>query len=100
MAILIVDDEKELRETIKNALEFEGYEVITTDNGLAGITLAQEKKPKFILLYDISMPVMDGFTAFLKLKQNPITREIPVIILTGQYVDEENLERDFTLGAV
>ncbi|CUU01635.1 Response regulator receiver domain-containing protein [Candidatus Kryptobacter tengchongensis] len=99
MAILIVDDEKELRETLKNALESEGYDVITADNGLAGLTLAQEKKPELILL-DISMPVMDGFTALFKLKQNPITREIPVIILTGQYVDEENLERGFNLGAV
>lgn len=99
MTILVVDDEKDLRETLKSALEIEGYSVITADNGLIGIMLAQEKKPDLILL-DISMPVMDGFTALLKLKQNPITKEIPVIILTGQYVDEENLERGFNLGAI
>lgn len=99
MTILVVDDEKELRNTLKNALESEGYDVITAENGLSGILMAQEKKPDLILL-DISMPVMDGFTALFKLKQNPATKDIPVIILTGQYVDEENLERGFNLGAV
>ena len=99
MAILVIDDEKELRETLKNALEMEGYDVITAENGFVGLMLAQEKKPDLILL-DISMPVMDGFTVLFKLKQNPITREIPVVILTGQYVDEENLERGFNLGAI
>ena len=99
MTILVVDDEKELRETLKNALELEGYDVILAENGLVGFTLAQEKKPDLILL-DISMPVMDGFTTLFKLKQNPSTKDIPVIILTGQYVDEENLERGFNLGAV
>ncbi len=99
MTILVVDDEKELRETLKNALEIEGYDVITAENGLVGLMLAQEKRPDLILL-DISMPVMDGFTVLFKLKQNPITKEIPVIILTGQYVDEENLERGFNLGAI
>ncbi len=99
MTILVVDDEKELRETLRNALESEGYDVITAENGLAGILMAQEKKPDLILL-DVSMPVMDGFTALFKLKQNPATKDIPVIILTGQYVDEENLERGFNLGAV
>lgn len=99
MTILVIDDEKELRETLKNALEMEGYDVITAENGLVGLMLAQEKRPDLILL-DISMPVMDGFTVLFKLKQNPIMREIPVIILTGQYVDEENLERGFSLGAI
>ncbi len=99
MTILVVDDEKELRNTLKSALESEGYDVITAENGLAGILMAQERKPDLILL-DVSMPVMDGFTALFKLKQNPATKDIPVIILTGQYVDEENLERGFNLGAV
>ncbi len=98
MLILIVDDEKELRDALKSILENEGYDVITAENGLIGFMLAQEKKPDLILL-DISMPVMDGFTALFKLKQNPATKDIPVIILTGQYVDEENLERGFNLGA-
>lgn len=98
MLILIVDDEKDLRETLKDALEYAGYEVITAENGLVGVMLAQERKPDLILL-DIGMPVMDGFTALFKLKQNPATKDIPVIILTGQYADEENLERGFNLGA-
>ncbi len=99
MLILVVDDEKDLRDTLKSALESEGYDVITAENGLMGLVMAQEKKPDLILL-DISMPVMDGFTVLFKLKQNSATKEIPVIILTGQYVDEGNLERGFNLGAV
>jgi DNA-binding response OmpR family regulator len=98
MLILVVDDEKELRDALKSTLEYEGYDVITAENGLVGFMLAREKKPDLILL-DISMPVMDGFTALFKLKQDPATKDIPVIILTGQYVDEENLERGFNLGA-
>ncbi len=98
MLILVVDDEKDLRESLKDALEGWGYDVITAENGLVGIMLAQERKPDLILL-DISMPVMDGFTALFKLKQNPTTKDIPVIILTGQYADDENLERGFNLGA-
>lgn len=98
MLILVVDDEKDLREALKTTLEYEGYDVITAENGLVGIMLAQERKPDLILL-DISMPVIDGFTMLFKLKQNPATKEIPVIILTGQYADEDSLERGFNLGA-
>ncbi len=98
MLILVVDDEKDLRDSLKTILEDEGYDVITAENGLVGVMLAQERKPDLILL-DISMPVMDGFTALFKLRQNPTTKDIPVIILTGQYVDDDNLERGFNLGA-
>ncbi len=85
--ILIVDDEQFIREFYQELLTGEGYEVITANDGQQGLDLALQQRPDLILL-DIKMPVMDGFTMFEQLKANSIT--VPVIFLTNAG-DTENV---------
>ncbi len=80
--IVAIDDENDVLLIIKTALMSEGYTVHTATNGFDALTLINEKKPDLILL-DLMMPDMDGFTVVDKLKEKSTTSDIPVIILTG-----------------
>ncbi|MCK4883032.1 MAG: response regulator, partial [Candidatus Omnitrophica bacterium] len=80
--ILIVDDEADLVELIKIRLEANNYEVITANSGLEGLSKATSEVPDLIVL-DIGMAEMDGYTALQKLREEEITKEIPVIMLTA-----------------
>jgi len=79
--ILIVNDEKDTLFILERGLAARGYSVITADNGYDAIILAKSKRPDLIVL-DILMPDMDGAAVAAKLKENPATKNIPVIFLT------------------
>jgi len=82
--VLIVDDEKDIVDLLKYNLDKENdFEVITALNGKAALEQALENKPDLILL-DIMMPEMNGFDVCKKLKNNPITSNIPVLFLTAK----------------
>lgn len=80
--ILIVEDEKTLRDVLHDKLESEGFNVLIAKDGEEGLEEAVENHPDLILL-DIIMPKMDGITMFGKLKEDERGRDIPVIILTN-----------------
>ena len=80
--ILLVDDEENIRLVVKRTLERSGYEVMAAADGLAGYQMAVRELPELVLL-DITMPGMGGFMVLHKLKSNPATGHIPVIILTS-----------------
>ncbi len=80
--ILIADDEAEVRRVINTILASGGYEVIESSDGEAAYDAAVQDKPDLILL-DIMMPFMNGFEVLEKLKSNPATKAIPVIIVTA-----------------
>ena len=79
--ILIVEDEPHTLETLKDRLEFEGYEVITAQDGETAIMKAGREKPELITL-DIMLPDMDGFAVCERLKKDTKTHFIPIIMLT------------------
>lgn len=81
--ILIVDDEKQLREMLTMRLEASGYEVITAADGEEGLKKTNKENPDLILL-DIMMPGMDGLVVLSRLKNNLETSFIPVIMLTAK----------------
>jgi len=81
--ILIVDDEHDIVVILKMALEKEGYEVVEAFDGVEALQKVKETNPDLILL-DIMMPKMDGHSVNLKLKENPETAKIPVIVITGR----------------
>lgn len=83
--ILFIEDESVLQKTFDSAFKNEGYEVISALDGETGVNLAKTQKPDLILL-DMVLPKLTGFEVLKKLKENPETKRIPVIILT-------NLER-------
>jgi DNA-binding response OmpR family regulator len=76
----------------------DGFTMIKANNGEEGLQLADKEKPDFILL-DVIMPKMDGFTVLKKLKENPNTKNIPVLLLTNLGQDED-VKKGNELGAV
>jgi len=81
--ILIVDDEETICSIVKLNLERTGdYEVLSATRGEDGIRLAREEKPDLVLL-DIYMPEMSGPEVVERLVADPVTRDIPIVFLTG-----------------
>lgn len=89
--ILVVEDEQANLATIRDLLNFEGYEVLEARNGRDGVEVATANKPDIILL-DMRMPEMDGYEVARQLKAGPETKEIPIIALTGNAMDEQRRE--------
>lgn len=81
--ILVVDDEQDILELIRHSLAKEGFEVHVAANGLQALDQAIKVKPEIIIM-DVMMPVMDGMEACRQLKDNPETKNIPVIFLTAR----------------
>jgi CheY-like chemotaxis protein len=82
--ILLIDDEENVREALKTQLESIGnYQIITADGGANGLRKVQETLPDLIIL-DLMMPDIDGFTVLNMLEQEARTQKIPVIILTAK----------------
>jgi CheY-like chemotaxis protein len=79
--ILIVDDEDNIRRLVRSTLGEENV-VIEAKNGEEAVRIAQSSKPDIILM-DIMMPKMDGYTACQMIKTSPATKAIPVVMLTG-----------------
>ena len=95
--ILIIEDDKFLRELICQKLIKEGYEVCEAIDGEEGVKKIKEAKPDLVLL-DLILPGIDGFEVLSKIKEDPETKSIPVIILSnlGQ---KEDVEKGLKLGA-
>jgi two-component system alkaline phosphatase synthesis response regulator PhoP len=81
--ILIVDDEIDTLLPLKKSLEVENYLILGASNGFEALELARNNIPDLILL-DIMMPGMDGYEVCVQLKKYPVTRNIPVIMLTAK----------------
>ncbi|MBU4311602.1 MAG: response regulator [Candidatus Omnitrophica bacterium] len=80
--VLIVDDERDIIKVTKTRLESKGFEVVCAYDGLSGLDKAKEAKPDIVLL-DLFMPVMHGYEVCKKLKQNPDTKNIPIILFSA-----------------
>ena len=80
--VLMVDDELDNRVMMRYFLESWGYEVDLAENGQEALDKVDEKRPALILL-DLEMPVLNGFDTCKRLKENPDTEDIPVIMFTG-----------------
>jgi len=81
-AVLIVDDEFDARRTIELLFELEGYEVTTAQDGEVALKKIAERKPH-VILTDWMMPVMDGYELCARVRANPETTNIPIIMLTA-----------------
>ena len=79
--ILVIDDEADIRDIVRLCLSEEGYEVLEATNGNEGILKAIQEKPDLIVL-DIMMPGINGFEVAKHLKDDPNTRDIPIVILS------------------
>jgi CheY-like chemotaxis protein len=100
--ILVVDDEDLIRELVQACLEdLAGWETITAASGEECLQIAQTKQFDAILL-DMSMPGMDGYEVYERLQSNPVTRSIPVILLTAKVLpsDRDRFEKMGVAGVI
>ncbi|MCD5396472.1 MAG: response regulator [Candidatus Pacebacteria bacterium] len=96
--ILIIEDDKFLRELIARKLTKEGYEIVEAIDGEEGFKKVKEEMPDLILL-DLILPGIDGFGVLEKIKDEPKTSLIPVLILSNLGQKDE-IEKGLKLGAV
>ena len=86
--VLVIDDDDDTRERLRGFLKKDGWAVIEAENGRVGLDSVVAARPEVILL-DLTMPVMDGFTFLQRLRDRPDCHDIPVVVLTAR-----NLTRD------
>ena len=95
--ILIVEDEESLLKLESILLTSKGYEVRGVPNGLAALEALKEEKPDLILL-DIMLPEIDGFEVCRRIKSDPASKHIPIIMLTAKK-SREDMTRGEQVGA-
>ena len=95
--ILLIEDNKEVRENTAEILELGGYAVVTAADGKKGVEEVHKQKPDLIIC-DIMMPVLDGYGVLHLLSKNPETAIIPFIFLTAK-TERGEMRRGMEMGA-
>jgi len=85
--ILLLEDDKNFKETLVDIFEIQGFEVVTATNGVEALTFLDEVAPNLIVS-DVMMPEMDGFEFLKRIKKNPQMENTPVIMLTANTLQE------------
>jgi len=83
LKVLVVDDEDNIIELIRLGLRYEGFQVEVASDGEQGIALAQRIDPDLVILY-VMMPGIDGLEVCRRLRGNPTTRDVPILMLTAK----------------
>ena len=109
LRVLIVEDEKPIRDLLDDFLSDEGFDTLLAENGQRGVELARAEQPDLVLM-DLMLPMLDGVAAMRALKERPETREIPVVVMSAnsvlllhlseQYLADETLRKPFDLDQV
>lgn len=95
--ILLIEDNKEILENTSEILELAGYRVFTASDGKSGVELAVAQLPDLIIS-DIMMPVLDGFSVLYLVQKNPKLADVPFIFLTAK-TERENFRKGMEMGA-
>ena len=95
--VLIVEDQEGFRQVYMDILTYDGYGVLTAEDGELGWEMAKEKKPDLILL-DLGLPKLDGFEVLKRLRADPETKDIPVIIFSVMG-EQKDIKRALEMGA-
>ena len=95
--VLVVDDSRTIRAILRRDLEAAGYVAIEAENGRVGIETAREEAPDIVLL-DVDMPVLDGYSALAEMNADPELRHLPVLMLSAR-TGAEDVATGLGLGA-
>ncbi|AFY56115.1 signal transduction histidine kinase [Rivularia sp. PCC 7116] len=95
--ILVVEDDINLRENLLDLLDAENFDTIAAKDGLIGLELANQEIPDLIIC-DVNMPELDGYSLLSKLRQNIVTSTIPFVFLSGKS-DKKDFRQGMRLGA-
>ncbi|MDR2574213.1 MAG: response regulator [Desulfovibrio sp.] len=96
--ILVVDDSKTIRNLVTFVLKAEGFKVSMAEDGLDAIEKLTIIEPVDLILSDVNMPRMDGFTFIKTLRQQDVYKDIPIIILSTEG-QEQDIQKGISLGA-
>ncbi len=96
--ILIVDDSKTVRNLVAFILKAEGFKVTTAEDGLDGLEKLYAMESVDLIMSDINMPRMDGFTFIAQVREQDIYKHIPIIILSTEGEDRD-IQKGIQLGA-
>ncbi|CDM64048.1 GGDEF domain-containing response regulator [Pyrinomonas methylaliphatogenes] len=97
--VLVAEDDRDKRQLLTIALEREGYEVCAVDDGLEALRAVETFQPDLIIT-DVIMPQLDGYELARRLRENPQTRFIPIIIQTAARWDANDMRRGAEVGAL
>ncbi len=97
--LLIVEDNPNVLELLEVTLRFKGYPVITARNGQDALDKIAQERPSLVIT-DILMPRMDGYSLAHNLRKNPLTVHIPIIFISATYITPEDKAFALSLGAV
>src|SRR6202008_3552226 len=86
--ILVVEDQPDNRQILRDLLGNSGYELTEAENGEEALAAIAKKRPDLILM-DIQLPIMDGYTATSRIKADPALRSIPIIAVTSYVLSGE-----------
>lgn len=95
--ILVIEDEELIRDSLEDLLSFEGFEVITAENGESGIYLANQRQPDLILC-DVMMPVLNGYEVLEQIRKHKDLSTVPFLFLTSM-MDRCSNRKGMSLGA-
>jgi two-component system sensor histidine kinase/response regulator len=96
--VLVVDDQLRNLQMVKKVLTFDGYRVITAENGAEALKCISVRRPDLILL-DVVMPEMDGFEVCEQIKANPATHDIPIVFLSAD-TEHQSIMTAFAKGGI
>lgn len=96
--ILVVDDEPDIVRFVVKVMESRGHVVDKAVNGVLAIEQVSKNRPDVIIL-DLNLPEMDGFEVCRRLKSDPATSEIPIVMMSAAYVTIEDARRGQATGA-
>jgi DNA-binding response OmpR family regulator len=96
--ILVVDDEPEIIKMVSKIMEGRGHRVTVAKDGQDALDSVERERPDVIVL-DLNLPRVNGFEVCRRLKSNPATQTIPVVMLTASYVTVEDATRGLGTGA-
>lgn len=94
--ILVVDDDPNFRQLYKTALQFADFNVVTASDGLAALRHIEQDPPSLVIL-DLNMPCVDGWSVLRELSAHESTRGIPIIVVTGADLDRARLQAKATI---
>lgn len=95
--VLVVEDDEMVADVIRVNLEAEGFEVVHALNGAAGLAAVAQHHPDLVVL-DVMMPEIDGWTVLTRLRDDPMTKDLPVIMLSARVMPADQV-RGYNLGA-
>lgn len=96
--ILVVEDSSDIRQLMELTIKFGGYKVEVAHNGEEALKKIKKEQPALVIT-DLLMPKVDGFSLIYKLRSNPETRDLPVMVISATYVAPEDKDLAMSLGA-